>query len=79
VAMKEISSLDKMECVDNLCYLGDFIGAAGAEEASRASVRCARAKFGELSPVSIHGGQVANALACNAGCHGFVPQLRRLF
>jgi len=29
--------------------------------------------------VSIHGGPVANALAGNAGCHGFAPQLRRLF
>ena len=23
--------------------------------------------------VSIHGGRVANALACNTGCHGFAP------
>jgi len=39
VAMKEIiiSSLDKLKCVDKLCYLEDLIGAGeGAEEASRA-------------------------------------------
>jgi len=34
-----ISSLDKLECIDKCCYL---IGAGGgAEEASRARVRCA--------------------------------------
>jgi len=29
--------------------------------------------------MSIDGDRVANTLACNAGCHGFAPQLRRLF
>ena len=39
-----------MDCVDKFCYLGDMIGAGGgAEEASRARVRCA--KFRELAPV----------------------------
>jgi len=34
--------------------LGDLIGAGGgAEEASRARVRCASAKFRELAPVQI--------------------------
>jgi len=34
----------------------------------------------KLEPLmSIHGGQVAYALACNAGCYGFAPQLQRLF
>jgi hypothetical protein len=43
---------EKLECVENFCYLGDMIGAGGgAEEASRARVRCAWAKFRELAPV----------------------------
>jgi len=38
--------------VDKFYYLGDLIGAeVGAEEASRARVRCIRAKFSELAPV----------------------------
>ena len=42
----------KLACVDKFCYLGDMIGAGGgAEEASRARVRCAWAKFRELAPV----------------------------
>jgi len=44
VAMKEIliGSLDKLECVEKFCYLGEMIGkGGGAEEASRARVRCA--------------------------------------
>jgi len=48
VALKEImiSLLDKLECVYTFCYFGDFIGeGVGAEEASRARVRCAWAKF----------------------------------
>jgi len=52
VAMKEImiSSPYKLECVDKFCYLGDLIGAGGgAEEAARARVRCASAKFRELA------------------------------
>ena len=41
-----------LECVDKFCYLGDMIGAGGgAEEASRARVRCAWAKFKELAPI----------------------------
>jgi len=36
-----------LECVDKFCYLGNMIAAGdGAEEASRAKVRCAWAKFG---------------------------------
>ena len=43
---------DKLECVDKFCYLGDMIGAGGgAEEASRARVRCAWGKFNELLPI----------------------------
>jgi len=41
--MKEmmICSLDKLECIDKFCYLGDLIIARGeAEEASRSRVRC---------------------------------------
>ena len=38
------------------CYLGDMLGAGGVEEAARASVRCAWAKFKELSPIlTAHG------------------------
>jgi len=43
VAMEEkmISSLDRLEYVEKLCYLGDLICAGGrAEKASRARVRC---------------------------------------
>ena len=41
-----------MECVDKFCYLDDVIGAGGgAEEAARARVRCAWAKFRELAPI----------------------------
>ena len=35
----------KLECVPKFCYLG------GVEEAARARVRCAWAKFKELSPI----------------------------
>ena len=42
----------KVEGVEKFCYLGDMIGAGGgAEEASRARVRCAWSKFRELSPI----------------------------
>jgi len=54
VAIKEImmSSFDKLECVDKFCYLENLIGAGeGSEETSRARVRCAWAKFRELTPV----------------------------
>jgi len=46
-----IDNVGTLECVDKFCYLGDMIGAGGgAEEASRARVRCAWGKFRELSP-----------------------------
>ena len=42
----------KLECVPKFCYLGDTLGAGGGvEEAARARVRCAWAKFQELSPI----------------------------
>ena len=42
----------KLECVSKFCYLGDTLGAGGGvEEAARARVRCAWAKFKELSPI----------------------------
>jgi hypothetical protein len=48
----DLGSNEKLECVDKFCYLGDMIGAGGgAEEASRARVRGAWAKFRELSPI----------------------------
>ena len=48
----EIDGEGKVECVGKFCYLGDMIGSGGgAEEASRTRVRCAWAKFRELSPI----------------------------
>ena len=42
----------KLECVPKFCHLGDTLGAGGGvEEAARARVRCAWAKFKELSPI----------------------------
>ena len=42
----------KLECVPKFCYLGDTLGAGGgAEEVARARVRCAWAKFKELSSI----------------------------
>ena len=41
----------KLECVPKFCYLGDTLEAGGVEEAARARVRCAWAKFKELSPI----------------------------
>ena len=41
----------KVECVSKFCYLGDTLGSGGGVvEAARARVRCAWAKFEELSP-----------------------------
>ena len=41
-----------LDCVDKFCYLGDMIAAGGgAEEASRARVRSAWAKFRDLAPI----------------------------
>ena len=48
----EIEPNVKLECVPKFCYLGDTLGAdGGADEAARARVRCALAKFKELSPI----------------------------
>ena len=42
----------KVECVSKFCYLGDILGSGGSVvEAARARVRCAWAKFKELSPI----------------------------
>ena len=41
----------KLECVPKFCYLGDTLGARGVKETARARVRCAWAKFKELSPI----------------------------
>ena len=42
----------KLECVPKFCFLGDTLGAGGGvEEAARARVRCAWAKFKDLSPI----------------------------
>ena len=41
----------KLECVPKFCYLGDTLGVGGVEKAAKARVRCAWAKFKELSPL----------------------------
>ena len=42
----------KVECLSKFCYLGDTLGSGGdVVEAARARVRCAWAKFEELSPI----------------------------
>ena len=42
----------KVECVPKFCYFGNTLGAGGGvEEAARARVRCAWAKFKEFSPI----------------------------
>ena len=42
----------KVECVSKFCYLGDTQGyGGGVVEVARARVRCAWAKFKELSPI----------------------------
>ena len=51
VLLKEVVIV-KLECVPKFCYLGDTLGAGGGvEEAARARVKCAWAKFKELSPI----------------------------
>ena len=47
----EIEPNVKLECVPKFCYLGDTLGAGGVGEVARARVRCAWAKFKELSPI----------------------------
>ena len=40
----------KLDCVPKICYMGDTHGVGGGgEEVARARVRCAWAKFKELS------------------------------
>ena len=41
----------KLECVPKFCYSGDTLGGGSVEEAARARVRCAWAKFKKLSPI----------------------------
>ena len=42
----------KLECVPKFCYLGDTLGAGGVEAArARVRIKCAWAKFRELSPI----------------------------
>ncbi len=48
----EIGMNEKLECIAKFCYMGDMICAEdGVQEASRAMVRCAWAKFRELTPI----------------------------
>ena len=48
----ELLNGDKIEVVDKFCYLGDMIGSGGGvEETSQTRVRCAWAKFRELSQI----------------------------
>ena len=44
-----LDDYDRLESVDQFCYLGDMLGAeGGAEEATRNRIRCGWAKFREL-------------------------------
>ena len=44
----------KLECVPKFCYLGHILGAGGGvEETASTRVRCAWAKFKELSPILV--------------------------
>ena len=57
----EIEPNVKLECVPKFCYLGDKLGVGGdVEEAARARVGCAWAKFRKLSPI---------LTACGASYH----------
>ena len=52
VLLKEVVIEPKLECVPKFCYMGDTLGAGGGvEKATRTRVRCAWAKFKELSPI----------------------------
>ena len=47
-----IADAGQFDCVDRFCYLGDATGdGGGAEEATRARVKCACGKFMELAPI----------------------------
>ena len=49
-----LDNAGQLDCVDKFCYLGNVIGDAidgGAEEATRARVKCAWSKFMELAPI----------------------------
>jgi hypothetical protein len=49
-----LDNAGQLDCVDRFCYLGDVnvIGdGGGAEEATRARVKCAWSKFMELAPI----------------------------
>ena len=47
----EIEPNVKLECEPKFCHLGDTLGAGGVDEAARARVQCALAKFKELLPI----------------------------
>ena len=48
----EIEPYVKLECVPKFCFLVDtLVAGGGVDEAARARVRCAWAKFKELSPI----------------------------
>ena len=49
--IREIIQSEKLECVPKFCYFGDTLGAGGVEEAARARVISAWAKFKELSHI----------------------------
>jgi hypothetical protein len=47
-----LDNAGQLDCVDRFCYWGDVIGdGGGAEEATRARVKCAWGKFMELAPI----------------------------
>ena len=47
-----LDNAGQLDSVDRFCYLGDAIeDGGGAEEATRARVKCAWSKFKELAPI----------------------------
>ena len=47
-----LADYDRLESVDQFCYLGDMLGAeSGAEEPTQNRARCVWAKFRKLEPI----------------------------
>ena len=67
---------NKIDVVDKFCYLGDMIGSgSGVEETSQTRVRCAWAKFRELSQILTKRGvtlKIKGKLYTNTTQHTFV-------
>jgi len=76
---------DQRPCVchdisqNNMYYLADIVTYIRVDTRTDVHYDGITTLIHHKSILSIHGGRVANALACNAGCHGFALQLRRHF